>query len=140
MVSSYGIGQFHIGRLKKGEDLLRGLTEVVEKKNVRMGVLFAIGALSSCTFAYYDQVKKEYRERFLEKRVEILSLIGNVSLREGKPFIHAHILIGDESGIWGGHLLEGSKVFALEYHIVELVGSPLVRVFDPETGLFLWNF
>lgn len=139
MQITYGARLCHVGRLPKGSDLLAGLIEIVQKKRVKVGILWVIGALESVSFAYYDQIEKTYRESRIEKGVEILSLMGNISERDGKPFIHAHIVVGDESNIYGGHLVEGSKVFAAEYHILELEGSGLLRKFDPETGLFLWS-
>ena len=73
--------------------------------------------------------------------MEILSLIGNISLKDDKPFVHAHITLADQEGrAWGGHLAEGTKVFAGEFVIQEyLTEKPLVRHLDEETGLFLWD-
>jgi nucleoside phosphorylase len=39
--------------------------------------------------------------------VELLSLIGDVALKDGKPVVHAHAVIGKKDGTaHGGHLLE----------------------------------
>jgi len=137
--ASYEIGQILLGRLPKGSDLLSGLTDVVKNKAIRSGIIWAIGALESVRLAYYEQNEKRYSELKIEKGVEILSLVGNISEKEGVPFIHAHITVGDKENVWGGHLIYGSKVFAVEYHIIELKGRVLSRTFDPETGLFLWQ-
>ncbi|MFN3534095.1 MAG: PPC domain-containing DNA-binding protein [Desulfatiglandales bacterium] len=139
MQARYELGPFHMGRLPKGSDLLSGLLEVVKEKGITSGILWAIGGLESVRFAYYDQALKSYKEISIEKGLEILSLVGNISQKGDLPFIHAHIIVSDEEHTWGGHLMEGSKVFALEYHILELRGPTLVRGFDPETGLFLWE-
>lgn len=139
MQATYELGPVHVGRLPKGVDLLKGLGEVVRERSIKVGLVWAIGALESLSYAYYDQKEQRYLEEHLKKELEILSLIGNISQREGMSFIHAHITVSDKSNTWGGHLLEGSKVFAVEYHILELKGPDLIRAFDVETGLFLWQ-
>jgi predicted DNA-binding protein with PD1-like motif len=70
---------------------------------------------------------------------EIASCVGNISMKDGIPFVHAHAVLADQNGnIKAGHLLEG-KVFAAEVHLTELIGSKLVRKNDPVTGLSLWD-
>jgi predicted DNA-binding protein with PD1-like motif len=70
---------------------------------------------------------------------EIVGFVGNVSLRDGRPFLHAHATFADVSGATiGGHLLRGCVVFAAEVMIRELGDVSLVRAHDEETGLALW--
>jgi predicted DNA-binding protein with PD1-like motif len=65
--------------------------------------------------------------------------MGNVSIKEGKPFLHLHIVVSDtDLRCWGGHLFPGSAVFAAEAHIQELEGGQRVRMPDATTGLALW--
>jgi hypothetical protein len=72
--------------------------------------------------------------------MEILNLHGNVSVREGKPFVHAHIVLSDARGrVFGGHVLPGTKLFACEIFIDEFEGEELVRVHDQRTGSYLWT-
>jgi predicted DNA-binding protein with PD1-like motif len=72
--------------------------------------------------------------------MEIVNVHGNVSIRDGEPFVHAHILLGDPQGkVFGGHLLQGTKLFACELFIDELSGPALERRHDARTGLFLWT-
>jgi hypothetical protein len=99
-----------------------------------------IGAVQKATIAYYDQKQIKYRDIMLNEPMEIVSLHGNVSLKDGKPFVHAHVVLGDEKGnVRGGHLLPGgTPVFACELTIDEFDGPELVREFDEITGLALW--
>ncbi|MCS7281552.1 MAG: DUF296 domain-containing protein [Desulfobacterota bacterium] len=138
MDAVYTLERLHMGSLRKGEDLVQGLTQFVQTKGIRMGILWAIGALESARLAYYDQKKREYVQISIEDGVEILSMFGNISEKDGRPFIHAHIVVGDKDRVFGGHVQEGCRVFALEYLILELSGPILARSFDHETGLFLW--
>ncbi len=87
------------------------------------------------------QDSKKYSECVeLIKKLEITSCTGNISLKDGEIFVHAHITLADHQGqCYGGHLLRGATIFAAEYYITELTGAVLERENDPETGLSLWN-
>lgn len=129
-----------MGRLKKGDDLLEALTKECADGEIFLGEVRAIGAVSRARVGFYDQDFRQYRYITYEAPMEILSLVGNISLKEGRPFVHAHITLADKEGVaCGGHLAEGTVVFACEYVIQEyLSGERFERGFDEETGLFLW--
>ena len=66
--------------------------------------------------------------------------MGNISLKDGEVFVHAHITLADHEGkCHGGHLMPDTNIFAAEYYVQELVGEKLERKHDPETGLSLWG-
>ena len=72
--------------------------------------------------------------------MEVITCVGNVSLKDQAPVIHAHIVLGDERGkIIGGHLFSETVLYAGEMDLQELVGKPLERLYDRTTGLFLWS-
>ncbi len=129
-----------MGQLPFGAELYEGLTKIVQKENIRLGRISAIGATTHAVVAYYDQNTKKYNPIEFPGGMEILNLHGNISMRDGKPFVHVHILLGDAQGrVFGGHLLPGTKLFACEVFIDEFEGDELVRVHDERTGLFLWS-
>lgn len=133
-------GDLLVGRLSHGADLLEELTEICLERNVRLGRIEAIGAVQEARLAFYDQQKKEYRFLEIKKPLEIAKLVGNVSIKDGRPFVHAHITLADERGnAHGGHLAKGTVIFACEFILHPLEGSDLVRQYDPETGLPLWG-
>src|SRR2546426_10956821 len=130
----------YFGQLPFGADLYEGLTQIVQKENIRLGRIQAIGATTHAVVAFFDQIKKVYNPIEFQGRMEILSLNGNVSVRDGKPFVHVHIVLGDPQGkAVGGHLLPGTILFACEVFIEELEGDELVRELDARTGLHLWK-
>ena len=129
-----------IGQLPYGADLYDGLTRIVRKENIRLGRIQGIGATTYAKVAYYDQNTKVFNPLEFPGGMEILSLSGNVSIRDGKPFVHAHLVLGDPQGkVFGGHLLPGTILFACEVFIDVLEGDELVREFDQRTGLHLWK-
>ncbi|MHC1725518.1 MAG: PPC domain-containing DNA-binding protein [Syntrophobacteraceae bacterium] len=134
-------GRIIVGRLQKGDDLLRALEKICSDEGIKLGELSALGAVKNARIGYYDQEKREYFYIGLTEHLEILTLAGNVSLKEGKPFVHAHVTLGNERGeAFGGHLAEGTEVFACEYSIREYLSTTsLERTHDDATGLFLWG-
>jgi len=143
-------GRTLIGRLKKGDDLLESLTLLCSEANVRLGKVQAIGAVSKSAVGFYLQETKEYTTLNYDCHQEIVSLQGNISTKDGEPFVHAHLALSDShGGLHGGHLMPGTVVFACEYIINEYISETaeikndledqtFSRTYDDETGLHLW--
>jgi predicted DNA-binding protein with PD1-like motif len=69
--------------------------------------------------------------------VEVLSLVGDVTIDAGKPKLHAHVVLGkSDATAHGGHLIEGLVRPTLEVVLTELPRH-LRRRFDPDSGLTL---
>ena len=97
----------------------------------------AIGALSAATLGYFDWDTKNYTEIPVGEQVEVLSLIGDVALKDGVPTVHAHMVVGRADGSTrGGHLIEAHVRPTLELILVESPRHLRKRV-DPESGLAL---
>lgn len=129
-----------MGRLRHGCDLLQELTRIATERCVNLGRIEAIGAVRKARIGYYDQESRLYRYSSFDKPLEISKLIGNISLKDGTPFVHAHVTLADGSGkAYGGHLAEGTTVFACEFLLEAFDGPVFQRDFDEETGLFLWS-
>ncbi len=129
-----------MGRLAKGEDLLQGLEKCARDLKITLGEVHAIGAVTQARVGYYDQVARKYLFLDLPGPQEILALVGNISVKDNQPMVHAHLTLADGEGrAFGGHLAAGTIVFACEFWIQEYAAEKsLVRQYDEETGLFLW--
>lgn len=129
-----------IGKLKHGGDLLEELTKVCEENSISLGHVEALGAVKKARLGFYNQQARKYEFFEVEENLEIAGLIGNISMRDGKPMVHAHITLSDADGrAYGGHLVPGTVVFACEFIIAVYKGPQLNRVHDEETGLPLWE-
>jgi len=129
-----------IGALQKGDDLLQSLTQICNEKKIQVGTLTAIGAVENAVIGYYDQASQQYNTLTISTPMEIAALSGNISLKAGQPFIHAHIVLAGKDGrCMGGHLLAGTTVFACEFEIQLCSGATLNRLHDDTTGLALWS-
>ena len=126
-------------RLGHDADLVQSLAELARSKGIEAGSFTAIGALKSARLGYYDQRGEKYRETRVNSACELASCTGNISLKDGVPFAHIHVVLADETGnIKAGHLFEGI-VFAAEVHLRQLDGPKLERRYDEATDLSLWK-
>ena len=151
---NYKVKRTLMGQFPYGADLYESLTQFTQRENIRLGRITGIGATTHAVIAYYDQNTKQYNPLEFAGGMEILNLQGNISIRDEKPFVHVHILLGDPQGkVFGGHLMAGTKLFACEVFIEEFwesskgvpsdipsgEGEELVRAYDERTGLHLWK-
>jgi predicted DNA-binding protein with PD1-like motif len=129
-----------IGSIPQDADLYESLNKIAIEEDIRIGKITAIGAVKKAVIGYFDQNSNEYKTIELNGGYEILNCTGNISTREKKLFVHAHITLSDKDGkAFGGHLMAGTKVFACEVFIDEYTGEDLVREKDQTTDLFLWK-
>ena len=132
-------GRAFVGRLATGSDLVGEIERYCLEQDVMAAQVIVVGAVRRARYAYYEQSAHRYDELESETHHEIVGFVGNISLRDKRPFLHAHATFADAGGATvGGHLLSGCEVFAAEVMIRELGDVSLVRVHDEETGLALW--
>lgn len=128
-----------MARLDQGKEIIESITALADEAGINTGTFSVIGALSKAELAYYDQQSHQYMKTAVSAASELVSCTGNVTIRDGKRFVHAHAVLADPSyHALAGHLVSGT-IFAAELCLVELLGQPLTRDFDPSTGLFLWD-
>jgi uncharacterized protein len=123
--------------LQAGDEVKDALMQFAIAEHVTAASFTAIGAFERATLAYFDVERKEYRPISIDEQVELLSCIGDFSLTDGKPQLHAHVVVGRSDGTTrGGHLLEAHVRPTFEAIFSE---SPayLRRSFDPSSGLAL---
>jgi predicted DNA-binding protein with PD1-like motif len=134
-----------VGKLTHDCDVLEELQNICTDNNLRAGSIHVIGAVKKAVIGYFDQETRKYISIELKDEtgstdMEILSITGNISIRDGNPFVHAHITLSDRFGkAYGGHLMPGTVIFAGEYIIQPMKGPDLIREFDNTTSLFLWR-
>jgi predicted DNA-binding protein with PD1-like motif len=139
--SEFKPGRLYMGRLPYGQDLITSIEDFCQKFSIQMATFSAIGAVSSFTIGAYDQEQQVYVTTMETASLEIVTCVGNVSLMDGNPVVHAHIVLGDKQGkLIGGHLFSETTVFAGEISFQALIGKPLERSYDDKTGLSLWKF
>jgi predicted DNA-binding protein with PD1-like motif len=120
------------------DELAKGLLEFAEQERLSAASFKAVGALSSVRLAWFSWESKKYQPSVtLDEQVELLSLIGDVALMDGKPSVHAHAVVGKKDGTaHGGHLIEAHIRPTCEVVLTESPSHPQKQV-DKESGLAL---
>jgi hypothetical protein len=132
-------GRGFVGRLETGSDLVAEIESFCLEHDVLGAQVTVIGAVRRARYAYYEQDDHRYLELESNTHHEVVGFVGNISLRDDRPFLHAHATFADAAGATvGGHLLKGTEVFAAEIMIREILGVSLVRTPDEASGLALW--
>jgi len=131
-------GRVFLLRVPEGEDLVSFVNGFAEGRGINTAIVKGIGSLRNPVLGYYSEEIRNYKRIELMGMFELVSLLGNVSLRDGRPFAHLHATLGNANGdAFGGHLIRG-EVFVAEIYIQELLGKPLVRK-DRGKNLSLWD-
>lgn len=120
---------------REGDEAMAGLAKVAAEQGLSAARLTAIGAFRRATVAFFDLDSREYLPIEVDEQVEVLSLVGNVTLSGDEHKVHVHAVLGRRDGSTvGGHLLSGEVRPTLEVILVE---SPahLRRHHDEKTGL-----
>ena len=121
-----------------GDELASGLKRFATEQKLAGSSFKAIGALSSAKLGWFNWETKKYQIAVaLDEQIELLSMIGDIALKDGQPQVHAHVVVGKSDGTaHGGHLQEAHVRPTCE---VVLTESPrhLQKQIDPESGIAL---
>jgi predicted DNA-binding protein with PD1-like motif len=133
-------GKAAFARIPRGSDLLRSLNELAAELGFEAATLQVVGAVETFHVAYYDQATHTYTPHPSDESHEVAGGVGNVSLKDGQPFVHIHLTGSDADGtIRNGHLIEGTRVFMIEAYLRKLDGPAPVREMDEDIGLPIWH-
>ena len=119
-----------------GDAVLEGLLSFASETDVRTSRVNGIGAFSECSIAFFDRDSRAYEEIPVSEQVEVLSLLGNITLGpEGRHRLHVHVTLGRRDGsTLGGHFLDGRVWPTLEVFVTETTGT-IARAVDEDSGL-----
>ena len=124
--------------LQTGDLINKSLTEISVKENISNAWINGIGAIDSVEVGYMDVVNKKYQKRNFNDNYELISLIGNISIKDGVPFVHTHITFSDtEYKVFGGHLFD-AKITATGEIILTVADSRIDRQFNENVGIHTW--
>src|SRR5262245_6847291 len=95
-------------RFTTGDEILSGLYDLVAKKHITSGHITGIGGLApGALLGWGDPELGGFKKIEIKDKTEIVSLIGDISLRDGQPYVHIHMVVGSsDSSTKAGHLLE----------------------------------
>ena len=127
----------YVVRLDKGEEIIASLQALCEKEKIALGSVEGIGAADHAVIGLYDVGQREYHKTELNGPMEITSLLGSISSKDGEPYLN---LCNKEMQIVGGHLNE-CRIGATGEIIVRTLPGKVERLLDEKvTGLNLFKF
>ncbi len=123
--------------LKAGSVLPDAIVDLARKEKIHTAKVEAIGGVEGVKLAYFNHKTKKYEEHYYEEFMEVTGLLGNVTSKDGEPFLHVHGTFGrrDMSTV-GGHLVSAKVMPVLEV-ILSPTRNKALRRFDEGTGLNL---
>jgi predicted DNA-binding protein with PD1-like motif len=129
-------GNVFYGRLSRGADLLEEVMAMARDNGVSAGFFTVVGAVEDAVVGFYRPDARDYAKSVFNEPLEVSSCTGNIALKDGGLFLHAHACLSRRDGSTvGGHLFS-ARVFAGEVFLFGFRSMP-GRVFDGDTGLFL---
>jgi predicted DNA-binding protein with PD1-like motif len=119
----------------KGDEAMSGLTDFAIQNRIDDAHFTGIGAVNGATLAWLDPAAKLYHRIPVTQQVEVLSLVGDMTIFNGKPIVHMHAVLGRPDGTTiGGHVFELDVNPTLEV-IVTVNTVPLRRKPDDASGM-----
>ena len=124
--------------LSKGEEINQTIESYAKDNNIGSAWINGIGAIADPVIGFYSMDSMSYHRKEFKGEYELTSLVGNITMKEGKQFSHTHITFsGNNYQVFGGHLFDARITAAGEFFMV--TGSKEIkRKINPKIGLPLW--
>lgn len=137
-------GEKYYIRLDKGDEIITSLTELCEKEKITTAQIQGIGGCESAKVGVFDPERKVYRQREQYCLLELVSLEGNITRFEEKPYLHLHASFayhGEDKKpeLLSGHLLEAVIGLTGEIIVTPAEGT-IGRKYIEDLGIRVWDF
>jgi len=117
---------------------MSSLTEFCKSQSISNGLITGIGAVNEIELGVFVVESASYHKEIFPETFELTSFLGNITLKDGAPFIHAHIVLGKHDfQTISGHCFE-MKVAVVGEFIIQKMDTTVFRSTNPEVGLATW--
>ena len=113
--------------LKKGDEIMSGLTEFAEKHHIKNAHFTGLGAVNKGLFGWADPESTRGQKKIeLNQEAEIVSFVGSISVdSEGRSVVHGHGSVALSDGtVKGGHWWEVYVSIIAVVFVTEAEGAP----------------
>lgn len=125
---------------QKDEPFIANLTGFCEAHDIKAAFFHGLGGALSADLGFYHLDKQEYEFHHLDQTLEIVSLHGNIAIKDNEPFVHAHGVFADpKQQTYGGHIKEFVVGGTCEVQM-HVFNTTWRRMPDEDTGLSLIDF
>ena len=126
-------------RFESGEALVGALLGWLGTRDIGYATMTGLGAVRSATVSYWNARTQAYEQHQLDEQLEVVSLIGNTTVKEHAPFTHIHVTLGrSDLTIIGGHLNDLVVHPNLEMWI-RPEAATVERTLDEACGIYLMD-
>ena len=126
-------------RFESGESLADKLLGWLSTRDIGYATMTGLGAAKSATVSYWNARTEAYEQHQLDEQMEVVSLVGNATIKEYAPFTHIHVTLGRRDlSIVGGHLNDLVVHPNLEIW-VRPESATVERTLDETCGLYLMD-
>ena len=121
--------------LKAGAKVPEDIVAIAARERILTARVEAIGGVNDLRLAYFNHVSKKYEEHDFHEFLEVTSILGNITLKDRRPFLHIHGTFGRKDlSVLAGHVM-AATVFPLLEVVVTPTKNRALRKFDQELGL-----
>ena len=133
--------QRYVVSLDNHVEMVEAIMAFCKKMEIKAGHISGLGATNLATFRYLDPSTMQYVDKTFGEQMEITSITGNISQKDGEPYLHIHLTCSrSDYSCVGGHLLSARISGACELLIDVFRNTTVGREKDPETGLNMYKF
>ncbi len=129
----------YVLRIEPKEELFNSLLNFAKKEKIKSAFFYGIGATNRCILGRYNEKTKDYDWKEINEQMEICVIVGNLTFKEGKYFLHSHAVLSDKNfKAFGGHLKEIYAFPTIELFLTK-INKRIERKYNELTNLFLIN-
>lgn len=135
-------GNTILARIDRGEEIMEQLAVIAKAESIRLAHINALGAVSEMTVGVYSVAHQSYASNTFTGDLEVVSLHGTITTKDGAYYPHLHMSAGDEQGhVFGGHLNRAVVCGTCEM-VITLLDGTVERKIDTEygSGLNIFSF
>ena len=129
-------GNTYLLVLNKGDEIVSALTQFATETNLTCATVSGIGATDDAELGVFDTFEKQYYTKQIRAMTEITALCGNVTQKDGKPYVHLHATLATMFDVVGGHLTKAVVSATCEI-FVQAFPIATNRQFDSVVGINL---
>lgn len=117
-------GDTYLLRIDLDEEIIQSLKVMCGKEDIRLAQVSAIGAANHAVIGVYDLKEQRYHREEFNEFMEITSLSGNVTRKDGEVYLHLHGTMADQNNVvHGGHVIELKVGATCEMFVTALPGE-----------------
>ncbi|MDG6988349.1 MAG: DUF296 domain-containing protein [Nitrososphaerota archaeon] len=121
--------------VRAGSRIPEDIASVAAREGIKTALVSGIGGVKEVKLAYFNQETRKYEEHDFREELEVTSLLGDITVKDGAPFLHLHGTFGRrDMSVLGGHVVSATVSPLLEF-VITPTSNRAVRRFDESVGL-----